>query len=98
MSHRAIVGVFVVAILGLGGPAPGQQGPPALKDRQLLEKQRVALAEAFNRNDAAAWAAVYAADAEFILETGEVARGPAAIRDLFAKLFADNKGIKVTAA
>ena len=27
MSHRAIVGVFVVAILGLGGPAPGQQGP-----------------------------------------------------------------------
>jgi len=81
-------------ISGCGGSP--QKAAPA-PDKQLLERQRAALAEAFNRNDAKAWAAVYADDAEFIHETGQVAEGRAAIQKLFAKIFADNKGIRVTA-
>jgi uncharacterized protein (TIGR02246 family) len=68
----------------------------AAPDRQLLDKQWAALGEAFQRNDAQAWAAVYAEDAEYIGTTGEIAQGRAAIQKRWAQIFADNKGIKTS--
>jgi uncharacterized protein (TIGR02246 family) len=96
---RAVSSLFVILVpwAFLSGCGGAQPKPAPAPDRQLLERQRAALGEAFNRNDAEAWAAVYAADAEFILETGQVADGRASIQKLFAKVFADNKGIRVTA-
>jgi uncharacterized protein (TIGR02246 family) len=67
-------------------------------DRALLNKQRTALVDAFNRGDAEAWAKAYAEDAEVIYETGDVYKGPAEIQKFYAKLFGDNPGMKLTAA
>jgi uncharacterized protein (TIGR02246 family) len=66
-------------------------------ERHQLDQQRAAMAGAFNRNDPQGWAAVYAADAEFVEETGEVIRGAEAIQKSLAKLFAENRGIQAQA-
>jgi uncharacterized protein (TIGR02246 family) len=67
-------------------------------DRELLNKQRTALVEAFNRGDAEAWSKAYAPDAEVIYETGDVYKGQAEIQKFYAKLFAANPGMKLTAS
>jgi uncharacterized protein (TIGR02246 family) len=66
-------------------------------DRNALNNQRAVLGDAFNRGDAKTWASVYADDADFIHESGDVLRGPAEIEKGFAKGFADNPGLRVNA-
>lgn len=76
----------------------GNDGDKAgARNRQLLNAQRAAMGQAFNRGDAAAWTKFYAPDAEEIIETGDVFQGAAQIQQHYAKLFGDNPGISTTA-
>ena len=51
--------------------------------------------EAFNKSDAAAVAALWAEDCEYINERGEQFHGRAAIHKEFEKFFAANPGLKI---
>lgn len=66
-------------------------------DMQQLNNRRANFGDAYNRQDAKAWASFYLDDADFVTEAGGRHTGPAAIEKLYSKLFADNPGMRVTA-
>jgi hypothetical protein len=66
-------------------------------ERHSLDQKRMGLVEAFNRQDAKAWASVYTEDADYTGEAGDTLKGRAAIEAFHAKFFADNPGMQVKA-
>jgi uncharacterized protein (TIGR02246 family) len=77
-----------------GGSASGQpetQAPETAAIRKALD----AFAAAFNRGDAAALAATFTTDAEYVDETGEVTLGREAIQQEVADLLAETPDLKL---
>jgi uncharacterized protein (TIGR02246 family) len=73
----------------------GEGQPPAANEEQALRQAADAYAAAFNKGDLTALGAVWAADAEYVDDAGNVTRGRDAIVGLFKKVLADAKGAKL---
>jgi uncharacterized protein (TIGR02246 family) len=91
--HLGLVAV-VVGLLSLVR-ARSKAPAPRPGEEDALKKLGRAYLEAFNRGDASAVAAFYAADADFIPETGEPVRGRADIEKGLTQMFARAKKIEM---
>jgi uncharacterized protein (TIGR02246 family) len=81
-----------------GGTMPAQQAGPGNKAKDAPGKGKRAqeFLAAFNRGDAKAVAGFYAPDGEYIDQTGQKFKGRAELEKLYSKLFAENKGMKLS--
>ncbi|MCE9533840.1 MAG: SgcJ/EcaC family oxidoreductase [Planctomycetes bacterium] len=93
-SFLKCLAALLVALAGAAAPLPAQakDGP----EEAAIRKSGEAFVEAFNKGDAAALAAFYTADADYIDQAGKVVKGKAAIEKTYQQLFADQKGAKLT--
>jgi uncharacterized protein (TIGR02246 family) len=92
---RILMGLLLVGVLSATGPAwcaEPAAGSDAEKQIRAAVKEYV---EVFNRGDAAAVASCWSEKAEYVLPDGEKVTGRKAIKQVFAKLFAENKGMKL---
>lgn len=97
MSRRLIVQVGGLAMLAAGvGFMTAQdkpaKGPDRDADKQAIEKLSKDFIHAFNARDAAAVAAIYTADGEYMRNDGEPIRGRDPIRKGYADFFKTLKG------
>jgi uncharacterized protein (TIGR02246 family) len=74
---------------------PEQPARPRTRDEEALLKRAEAFAAAFNKGDAAALAAFWATDADYVDQAGHSLKGRKAIEETYRKLFAANKGAKL---
>ena len=65
------------------------------KDKTALAKNAEAFVEAFHKGDPRAVAAFWAADGDYIDQTGRKLKGREAIEKTFTAFFAENKGLKL---
>jgi uncharacterized protein (TIGR02246 family) len=82
----------LAAALASAGPLAAADDP---KDQAAIQKNAEGFVEAFHKGDAKALAAFWATDGDYTDQTGRHLHGRDAIEKAFAKLFADNKGLKV---
>jgi uncharacterized protein (TIGR02246 family) len=92
------VGILAVCLLGLtvksgDGQVPAPQGDKAI--HQAIQQAVASYADACNKGNLAAVAAVWASDAEYIDEAGTVTQGRDAIAALFKQYLSDLKGGKI---
>ena len=88
----------VVLILSCAGPQPEPPTDPA-EVRQAIEAVNAQFAEAFNRGDAAAFAAFYTPDGIMMPPNAEPSAGRQAIEESFAADFSTNPpSLKLTTA
>ncbi len=97
MYQRGIFLVVGLALAGLGlGFMTGQdkkdKGPDREADKAVIDKLSKQFIEAFNSRDAAAVAANYTAEGEYIRNDGEPIRGRAEIEKGYAEFFKTVKG------
>lgn len=86
---------------GAAGPEanraePAPQQPAASAGEQAIRKAFAAYLEAMNKGDLDAVLAFWAADADYIAESGQMTRGRDAIAALFKKSLPELKGTKVS--
>src|SRR5437588_621678 len=88
----SLVAVLVASLITSVGKLPAQpdKGHAALGKGQRAKE----FVEAFNRGDARAIAGFWAPDAEYVDQAGGHFKGRAAIEKLYAKTFAERKGMK----
>ncbi len=92
---RIVALPVLVGLLIAGQPvfcAEKAEGPEAERHIRAALKSYV---EVFNRGDAAAVAAHWSEQGEYTSPDGEKLTGRKAIQEAFAKLFAENKGLKI---
>ena len=82
------------AVIALACFAGGQE--PATEASRIAKTQVDAYLGAFNKGDAKALAAMYAEDAQYITDAGEVITGRPAILEGLIKFFAKNKGARLS--
>jgi uncharacterized protein (TIGR02246 family) len=92
MYRKSIVLLTGVALLALGagfmaGQARSGKGPGREADKQAIDKLTAETIQAFDNRDAAAIAAHWTADGEFIRNDGEPIRGRAEIKKAYAEYF-----------
>jgi uncharacterized protein (TIGR02246 family) len=83
---------IVEATRGVGSPANASAGETI---DAAIRKSAAAFVEAFGRGDAAALAALWTVDGEFVDSTGKRFRGPAEIEREYARFFAAHPGAKI---
>jgi uncharacterized protein (TIGR02246 family) len=98
MNRRlfAVTALFAVLVY-LAAPQVSSQQPKGgdAKDKAAIAKNAEAFVEAFHKGDAKAVAALWAVDCDHIDQNGRHLKGRDAIEKVFAKLFAEHKGLKV---
>lgn len=87
--------VIASVLLGVVALAFGQDTKPAAPDEKPIREVAARFAEAFNKRDAAALAALFAADARVIDPDGAAIEGRDAIRDRFVIALEANPDLKV---
>ncbi len=83
---------FVAAFGLIGLSVWGQTTGGGAKDDGAIQQALAGYVQAFNKQDAAALTKFWAADAEYVSETGVVSKGRDAIGDLFRKHWKDQPG------
>src|SRR5436305_1017747 len=105
MNKRKIcilaIGLGVTLAVGpfLGvGTMPAQQGGQTGKGKETLGhgKRAQAFIDAFNKGDAKAVAGFWTPEGDYIDQVGHKYKGRAALEKLYAKVFAERKGAKLT--
>lgn len=94
MERPGITRFAALAALALIGAAPAQDDRHAAAAK-AIEAFDKAFAEAFNKGDAKALAAMFTEDAEVIEADGAVSEGRAAIEEGFVATFEELKGVKI---
>jgi uncharacterized protein (TIGR02246 family) len=97
MLQKGIVLVTVIALVFVGfGFMPAQdkqaKGPDREADKQAIDRLIKATVQAFNNRDAAAVAANWTSEGEYVRNNGEVVRGRADIQKGYADFFKTLKG------
>ena len=90
LTWSVLVGMLIAA--GPAWSAEQAAGSDAEQQIRAVVKDYV---EAFNRGDAAAVASFWSEQAEYVVPGGEKVTGRKAIQQVFTKLFAENKGLKL---
>jgi len=86
---------MLVGMLIAAGPVrSAEQAAGSDAERQIRAAVK-GYVEAFNRGDAGAVASFWSEQAEYVVPDGEKVTGRKAIQQVFAKLFAENKGLKI---
>src|SRR5690348_10091653 len=78
-----------------GGQPPAAGGTPPAGDEQTIRQALADYARAITKGDLAPVADLWAADAEYIDESGTVTKGRAAVAALFRQFMANNKGARM---
>jgi uncharacterized protein (TIGR02246 family) len=86
--------VAVLALLPLSQETARAQPDKAGEEAAIL-KNAEAFVEAFHKGDAKALAAFWTPDGDYTDQTGRLLKGREAIEKVFAKFFADHKGLKL---
>jgi uncharacterized protein (TIGR02246 family) len=89
-----ILGLVSVCLLPLAAKSDEGQTSTA-HDEQAIRQTVIAYADAFNKGDLDALAAVWAPDAEYISEQGTITKGRAAIANLFKQYMGGLKGARM---
>jgi uncharacterized protein (TIGR02246 family) len=76
-------------------PAPAQGPKDNDKEVAALQKRGEAFVAAFDKGDAKAVAAFWAEDGDYVDQAGHHHKGRKAIQDVFQKLFAEHKGLRM---
>lgn len=97
MSTKCIVPVTVWALVFLGvnslnGQGKAADGPDRAADKQAIDKLIKDQIQAFNKRDAAAIAANWTSDAEYVRNDGDRVQGRAEIQKGYAEFFKTLKG------
>ncbi len=79
-------------------PAVAQKADRYGKDEAAIRSGADSYVQAFNQGDAGRLASYWAADAEYILPSGEHLKGRDKIEEAFKKFFSENKGIQIQVA
>ncbi len=93
MKPRPIL-LSTLAALVLAAPAPAQDHPPTDAEATATAATNAYVA-AFNKGDASALAAMYAADAQYVSDDGATIVGRAGVLEGLTKFFAGNEGAKL---
>jgi uncharacterized protein (TIGR02246 family) len=105
MRNRKLLGLVVVLAVALAvgqiviaGKFPGKAEEPKAKGEPKLGEGKRAqeFIAAFDKGDAKAVASFWTADATYVDQVGREIKGRAAIEKLYEKVFADQKGAKLT--
>jgi uncharacterized protein (TIGR02246 family) len=93
-----LAGVVAVSQFVAAGKMPGKadEAKPDGKEPAGKGKRAQQFIAAFNKGDAKATASFWAPDASYIDQAGHEIKGQAAIEKLYAKVFATQKGAKLT--
>src|SRR5215472_7376994 len=92
----------LAAILALGGFVADGKSPADPEGKKAQEKEqpakgrRAEFIAAFNKGDAKAVAAFWTPDATYVDQVGREFKGREAIEQLYEKVFAARKGVKLT--
>lgn len=100
MGRRLALAVGLAAILAGGGlvalrTIPAGADEPKAEEKAVDKDRRAAFIAAYDKGDAKAVAAFWAADATYVDQDGRETKGRAAIEKMYEKVFADNKGAKL---
>lgn len=96
--HKRLLLVALSAVLLYFPTSQGYGQQPKggdAKDKAAIAKNGDAFVEGFQKGDAKALAALLATDCDYIDQTGQHLKGRDAIEKVFAKLFDENKGLKL---
>src|SRR5882757_4258985 len=101
MRKRRMLAFGLVAALAGGlslgiGRVPAQLAQPGITPAPGKGKRAQEFIAAFNKGDAKAVAGFWTADGDYVDQLGSVIKGRAAIEKLYEKLFAAQKGAKLT--
>jgi uncharacterized protein (TIGR02246 family) len=86
---------IVLACIVTGVPLLHGQATDHTEDEQMIRKSAVAYQNAFNQGNAAALAALWAPDGEYIDQTATLINGREEIQQAFTSFFGNNKGQKI---
>jgi uncharacterized protein (TIGR02246 family) len=89
------VGLAAACLLGIRGSS-GDDQTRTVHTEQAIREATTAFADAFNKRDLAAFSALWAPDAEYIDEAGNVTKGRDAIAKLFKGYLDAHKGARIT--
>lgn len=94
----SFVALLWMAGTALAQDAPAEKAKPAIKPaaEQVIRATATAFAEAFNRGDAVAIAALWTPDGDYTDESGASTNGQAAIEKKYAAFFEQNPGARVS--
>jgi uncharacterized protein (TIGR02246 family) len=94
--RKKLIFVGLLALILFGTRAHDGLSQPPAKEEPAIRKTAAAYIEAMNKGNLEAILAFWAADADFVDETGKKTRGHEALGELFKKTLPELKGSKIT--